>query len=399
VTDLRSVISDISLAKQGMARLEWVRERMPIMRYLKDELAGLMPFENLKIGICLHVEAKTGIWLETLLAGGAKIAITGSPGTTQDEVAAALVNEYDVEVCSKRDETFEEHLEYAAKVLESNPDLIADNGADLHSLIQTKPKFSHLKTKLIGATEETTTGGFRLREELGEQEFPTIVINDSRAKRIIENRYGVGQSVVDGIMRCTNILLGGLKVAVIGYGFCGRGTALCLRNLGAHVTVVELDPLTQLDAHLEGFKVCGLEEAIPAADMIVTVTGRSGILKEDHFDELKDGVILVNAGHFASEIDLKGLHKNAMETKEIRSSIDSFTLKNGRKIFLLAKGNPVNLAGADGNPIEVMDLGLALQTLSLVHLVENSASLKNEAQNVPIEVERKVSEMALDAWT
>ncbi len=253
MSNLRSVISDISLSNQGLARLEWVRERMPIMRHLKENLAESKPFENLKIGICLHVEAKTGIWLETLIAGGAEISITGSPGTTQDDVAAALVNEYGIEVFTKRDETFEEHIEYAAKVLESNPDLIADNGADLHSLIQTNPKFSHLKTKLTGATEETTTGAFRLREELGELTFPTIVINDSRAKRIIENRYGVGQSVVDGIMRCTNILLGGLKAAVVGYGFCGRGTALCLRNLGAHVTVVELDPLTQLDAHLEGW--------------------------------------------------------------------------------------------------------------------------------------------------
>lgn len=395
----KSEIKDISLSNQGLERLEWVRERMPILRHLKEKLTKTKPFKSIKIGICLHVEAKTGIWLETLTAGGAKISITGSPGTTQDEVAATLVKDYGVEVFAKRGETFEDHLKYAEKVLESNPDLIADNGADLHALLNTNPKFSHLKTKLIGATEETTTGGFRLREEFGEQKFPTIVINDSRAKRIIENRYGVGQSVVDGIMRCTNILLGGLKVAVIGYGFCGRGTALCLRNLGAHVTVVEIDLLTQLDALLEGFKVVNLNEAIAENDLIITVTGRSDILKKEHFEKLKDGAILANAGHFASEIDLEDLKEITEKHKDVRQNIESFQLKNGNKIFLLSKGNPVNLAGGDGNPIEVMDLGLALQTLSLMHLVENADSMKNEPQNVPFEVEREVSKMALKAWT
>ena len=396
---MNSEIADISLAGKGLERLEWVRERMPIMRVLKKQLAETKPFENLKIGICLHVEAKTGIWLETLIAGGAKISITGSPGTTQDEVAAALVKEYGVEVFAKRDETFEDHLSYAEKVLEFDPDLIADNGADLHALINTNSKSSHLKTKLIGATEETTTGGFRLREDFGEQAFPTIVINDSRAKRIIENRYGVGQSVVDGIMRCTNILLGGLKVAVIGYGFCGRGTAICLRSLGAHVTVVELDPLTKLDALLEGFKLGDLDEAIVQNDLIVTVTGRTGILSKEHFQTLKDGAILVNAGHFASEIDVESLAAISLRRKEIRPNVESFELEIGNKVFLLSKGNPVNLAGGDGNPIEVMDLGLALQTLSLVHLVENADSMKKESQNVPFDIERKVSEMALDVWT
>jgi len=395
----KSEITDISLSNEGLKRLEWVRERMPILRHLKDELAKTKPFESIKIGICLHVEAKTGIWLETLLAGGAEISITGSPGTTQDEVAATLVKKYGIEVFARREETLEDHLNFAEKVLESNPDLIADNGADLHALISTNPKFSHLKTKLIGATEETTTGGFRLNEEFGEQTFPTIVINDSRAKRIIENRYGVGQSVVDGIMRCTNILLGGLKVAVIGYGFCGRGTAICLRNLGSHVTVVEIDPLTQLDALLEGFKVVDLDEAIAENDLIVTVTGRSGVLKKEHFIKLKDGAILANAGHFASEMDIEALFEISEKHTKIRPHIESFEFKNGDKLFLLSKGNPVNLAGGDGNPIEVMDLGLALQTLSLIHLIENANSMNNKSQNVPSSVERVVSKMALKAWT
>lgn len=399
MSNLQAEIADISLAEKGLERLDWVRERMPILRHLKEQLAIRKPFDSLHIGICLHVEAKTGIWLETLTAGGAKISITGSPGTTQDEVAAALVEKYGVQVFAKREETYEDHLLYAEKVLEQKPDLIADNGADLHFLIHQNPKFTHLKSTLIGATEETTSGGYRLREELIEQVFPTIVINDSRAKRIIENRYGVGLSVVDGIMRCTNVLINGLRIAVIGYGYCGRGVAICLRNLGAHVTVVELDPLTQLDAHLEGFKVAELDQAISQNDMIVTVTGRSGILKKEDFGKLKDGAILVNAGHFEFEMDIAGLRQVAQSYKQIRRNIESFQLDNGKKIFLLTRGNPVNLAGGDGNPIEVMDLGLALQTLSLLHLVEHSKSMKNEPQNVPFEVESEVSKMALKAWT
>ena len=391
-------IEDISLAEKGLETLIWTRERMPIMRHLQKELARTKPFEGLKIGICLHVEPKTAVWLETLLAGGAKISITGSPGTTKDETAAALVKEFGVGVFAKNGETFEDHLRYCEKVLEFDPDLIADNGGDLHALIQTEEKFTHLKTKLIGANEETTTGGFRLREEIGELPFPTIVINDSRAKRIIENRYGVGQSVVDAIMRSTRMLVGGLKVAVVGYGYCGRGTALCLKSLGARVTVVEIDPLTQLDALLEGFDLADLDEAVTENEMIVTVTGRSGILTKEHFEKLRPGTILANAGHFEFEMDVAGLREMARRQKRVSPDIESFELENGRRIFLLGKGNPINLSAGDGNPIEVMDLGLALQTLSLVYHTKKADKLKNEPQNVPFEVEREVSEMALKAW-
>jgi adenosylhomocysteinase len=396
---MQAEIRDLSLAARGLERLNWVRQRMSILAHLKTEMLARKPFESLHIGICLHVEAKTGVWIETLLAGGATVSITGSPGTTQDEVAAALVSEYGVQVFAKRNETFDDHLRFAELVLDGRPDLIVDNGADLHFLIANNSKHQHLKTSVIGATEETTSGGFRLREELVERFFPTIVINDSRAKRIIENRYGVGLSVVDGIMRCTNILLGRVNLAVIGYGYCGRGVAICLRNLGAHVTVVETDPLTQLDAFLEGFSVADLDRAIETSDLLVTVTGRPGVLKQEDFLKLRDGAILVNAGHFEFEIDVAGLREMSLKTLQIRDNIESFELENGKTIFLLTRGNPVNLAGGDGNPIEVMDLGLALQTLSLEHLVKHANSLTKEPQNIPSEVEREVSKMALAAWT
>ncbi len=389
-----SKIADISLADEGRKRLAWTRTRMPILSRLSSQFAVLKPFAGLKIGICLHVEPKTAVWMEVLKAGGAEISITGSPGTTDDATAAFLAKQ-GLSVFTRRDETFEDHLQFARMVLDSNPDLIADNGADLHQLIESD--YSSVKSNLIGATEETTSGGFRLREDIAPQDFATIVINDSRAKRIIENRYGVGQSVVDAIMRSTNALIGGLKACVIGYGYCGRGVALCLKSLGARVTVVELDPLTRLDALLEGFDVASKEEALEKSDLIVTVTGRDGTLVKEDFGLIRNGAIVANAGHFEFEIDVEGLTESA-ECEQLTANIDKFTLQNGNEIFLLAKGRPVNLAAGDGNPIEVMDLGLALQSLSLKYLVEKRDLVKNGPQNVPGEVEREVSELAFEAW-
>jgi len=397
MSDFKIAAADLS--DQGMDRIAWARQNMPILRSIKNRFAVEKPFERLKIGICLHVEAKTGVWLEALIAGGAEIAITGSPGTTQDEVAAALVSEYGVGVYGWRSETFEEHIENAIKVLETQPDLIADNGADLHHLLYRGDRFSSLKQSIIGATEETTTGANRLREEIQQPDFSTLIINDTMAKRIVENRYGVGISVLDGIMRSTNILLAGKKITVVGYGYCGLGVAQRLRGAGAHVTVVDKDPLTQLEAHLEGFNTAALEDAIVSADMVVTVTGRPGVLSGEHFEMMKDGVILCNAGHFEYEMDIPSLKSMADNVQAIRPNIDQFTLTSGRNVFLLARGNPINLAAGDGNPIEVMDLGLALQSLSLEYLVKHADKLSKVPQTVPYEVETAVAKATLAAWT
>ena len=392
-------IKDINLFESGRDRVAWARHHMPIMRSLVDRFAAEQPFKGLKIGICLHVEAKTGVWLEALSAGGAQIAITGSPGTTQDDVAACLVKDQGISVYSWRDESRDDHLESCKRVLDSQPDLIADNGADLHHLLYEDDTYKSLRTSIIGATEETTTGANRLREEIPAPDFSTLIINDTMAKRIVENRYGVGISVVDGIMRTTNVLLGGKNITVIGYGYCGLGVAQRLRGTGAHVTVVDKDPLTRLEAHLEGFKTTKLEESLVDADVVVTVTGRQGILSTEHFELMKDGVILCNAGHFEFEMDVAALRKLCVSQHAIRHNIEQLTTETGRNYFLLARGNPVNLAGGDGNPIEVMDLGLALQTLSLEHNVLHGEKLANEPQNVPFEVEQLVAQAALDAWT
>ena len=399
MADFTYEIEDIGLVQQGLKRIEWVRERMPVLRGIKADFSRTRPFAGLRIGICLHVEAKTAVWLEALTAGGAEIAITGSPGTTQDEVAAALVAEYGVQVFARKNETYEQHLDYAARVLATGPDLVADNGADIHMLALANPGFSAAKSKIIGATEETTTGGFRLREEITGHVFPTIVINDSRTKRIIENRYGVGQSVVDGIMRCSNLLIGGRRATVIGYGYCGQGIARALRGLGAHITVVDIDPIALLEAHTEGYRTAELEQALPASDFVITVTGRPNALKREHLDLLKDGAVLCNAGMFETEIDLPGLRDQSLASSLIMPHIRQYRLNNGKTIYLLGEANSVNLSAGDGNPIEIMDLGLSLQSLSLAHIAANSRSLPTGPQNVPVEIQNDVAVRTLRAWT
>ncbi len=398
MTSSKHKIKDIDLSDAGKDRVDWARANMPILRALKERLAKEQPFKGHKIGICLHVEAKTGVWLDTLIAGGARIAITGSPGTTQDDTAAYLVRDMGVEVFAWRDETFAEHMENAERVLDAQPSLIADNGGDLHYLLSSQDKFRALSQSLRGATEETTTGANRLRETLPPFNFPTIIINDTMAKRIVENRYGVGISVVDGIMRTTNIMLGGKSVLVIGYGYCGQGVAQRLRGLGAHVTVVDHEPLVQLEAHLEGFNTGTLDACIVAADIVVTVTGRDGVLQPDHYEQMKDGVIVCNAGQNASELSAEDLYEMAQDVRTLRPDIEQLTLSSGKKIFLLARGNLINLAGGDGNPIEVMDLGLALQTLSLECLALRSETLECKPQTVPQDIERATTRAALEAW-
>lgn len=390
-------IEDLALADAGSGRVIWARRNMPILAAIKRRLTEEKPFAGHKIGICLHVEAKSAVWIETLMAGGAEISITGSPGSTQDDTAAYLVRDKNAAVFAWRGETFADHMNNASRVLETQPTVIADNGGDLHQLLSTEAH-QKLRDSILGATEETTTGANRLREELPAFDFPTVVINDTMAKRIIENRYGVGLSVVDGIMRTTNILIAGKTVVVIGYGFCGSGVAQRLRGLGAHVKVVDTSPLAQLEAHLEGFPTGGLESLLPEADIVITVTGRTHAVKREHFDYMKDGVVLCNAGQNYFEMDLDSLDEMAVGRETIRPNIEQLTLETGKTFFLLARGNLINLAGGDGNPIEVMDLGLALQTLSLERIVKDVGSLPHGPQTVPWDIEQATLRAALNEY-
>lgn len=391
-------IKDISLAPEGRQRISWARANMPILCGIGEHFAESRPFENLKISICLHVEAKTAVWLEVLQAGGAEIAVTGSPGTTQDDTAAALVADQGIHVFSRRDESFEDHLSYCRSILSFGPDLIADNGGDMHRLLAEDPLYKETASNMLGATEETTTGARLIREEIALLNFPTLVINDTEAKRLIENRYGVGSSVVDGLMRATNIMLHGKAAIVIGYGFCGSGVAQRLRGMGAHVTVVDASPMRRLEAHLEGFNTADLADALPSADMVITVTGHPGILKAEQFELMKDGALIANAGHFASEVDVAALKGMASEVLAIREKIDAYALKGGKTIYLAADANPINLAAGDGNPIEVMDLGLAMQALSLAKLAGDKTGLEIGPQCVPRDIEDEVARRALESW-
>jgi adenosylhomocysteinase len=391
-------IKDISLSDSGKDRIDWARNNMPILQAIRKRLIVEQPFKGHKIGICLHVEAKSGVWIETLMAGGAEVAITGSPGTTQDDTAAYLAKEMGVEVFAWRSESFEEHMENAKRVLDTQPTIIADNGGDLHYLLHADAAYKDLLNSIVGATEETTTGANRLREELPPFDFPTIIINDTMAKRIVENRYGVGISVVDGIMRTTNIMLGGKTVVVIGYGYCGQGVAQRLRGLGAHVTVVDTAPLAQLEAHLEGFNSGDLEDVLASADIVLTVTGRDAAIRKEHFALMKDGAVLCNAGQNSSEIEIDSLREMVATERTLRPNVEELVFDSGKKVFLLAKGNLINLAGGDGNPIEVMDLGLALQTLSLECIALGTKTLRNDPQTVPHEIEQATVKVALKEW-
>ncbi|WP_392342085.1 adenosylhomocysteinase (plasmid) [Phaeobacter sp. BS23] len=392
-------LSNSDLIASGEKRIAWARAHMPILAGLKARFEKERPFEGLIIGICLHIEAKTGVWLDALTAGGARIVITGSPGSTQNDTLAALNAYENIRALGHRDETFEDHLTYCHQILEEEPDLIADNGADLHNLIAIDPKHAGLKATIRGATEETTTGGFRLREDMEPFGFATWIINDTEAKQIVENRYGVGSSVVDGLMRATNVMLHGKRIAVIGYGFCGSGVAMRLRGMGARVVVIDRDPMRQLEAHLEGFDTADLHDALAAAEVVITVTGREDVLDADALSRLRDGCILANAGHFATEINILALHDMAHDIVDIRDQIKQITLTDGRRIFLLSNGNLVNLAAGDGNPIEVMDLGLALQSLSLERLAKEGRDTEPGAHRVPYDIERLVAKLSLEAWT
>lgn len=370
------------------ARVEWAREHMPVLAAIRQKLETERPFEGLGIGICLHIEPKTAVLVETLRAGGAEIALTGSPGTTQDDVAGALAAS-GVRVYGRRSDGTAAHRSNILGVLEHRPQLLLDNGADL---------VAALDYEVTGATEETTTGANRLREELsGNVAFPVIVINDSPLKSIVENQYGVGQTVVEGFMSLTNEAIPGRRFAVLGYGWCGRGIARSLRSFGARVGVVELDPIRALEAALDGMEVLELTEALAWGQVFLTVTGRPGVLGVEQFEAMSDGAILANAGHFSWEMDLDGLRELATGRREVGAAIERFALPSGKHLYLLARGEMLNLAGAGGNPIETMDLGLSLQALSLARLTTAAEKLPKGPHPVPADINDEVARRMLDA--
>lgn len=376
-----------SPAQIGLLKTRWAELHLRLLDRLRQEFRGAQPFANLTIGICLHVEPKTAVLCSVLREGGAEVVLTGSPGTTQDEVAAALQST-GIQVFSRKQDDAAIHLKNIRRVLEFKPHLLLDNGADLIATLVENPG----PHRVFGATEETTTGGNRLREQLRDRvPFPVIVINDSPLKLIMENEHGVGPTVVEAFMRATNLLVPSKRYTVFGYGSVGRGIARCLRALGGHVSVVEPDPIRALEAALDGMRVTDLEGALVNSEVFFTATGRPGVITGDRIGRLSDGAILANAGHFAWEIDVAELQRQAKTIEPLSEDIELFTLGDGRRIALLAGGEMLNLAGGGGNPIETMDLGLTLQAQSLRHLVEYHKQLPAGAQPVPHDINLSVA--------
>lgn len=393
----RSDILDIGLAKEGHLKIDWVQAHMPVLNRVKEQFVKEQPFAGLRVAICLHLEAKTAYLAKVVQAGGAEVAITGSnPLSTQDDVCAALVED-GITVFARYNpdpDTFKRHL---VKTLETEPHLIIDDGGDLISILHAERQ--DLLANVRGGAEETTTGILRLKalERSSELKFPMIAVNDAYCKYLFDNRYGTGQSVWDGINRTTNLVVAGKTVAVIGYGWCGRGVAMRAKGLGAKVVVCEVDAIKATEAHMDGFTVMPTVEAAKVADYIITVTGNTSVVSREHFAVMKDGAILANAGHFDVEIDVQGLKKMASRKRRVRQNIDEYVFPDGRKVYVLAEGRLVNLAAGDGHPAEIMDMTFALQALSLAYVNEQYKALSNRVHPVPRDIDERVARHKLEA--
>ncbi len=392
---MSSEIRDIGLAESGELKIEWVKRNCDLLRTLEEEFTKTKPFAGKKIALSVHLEAKTAYLCKVLKAGGAEMYVTGSnPLSTQDDVAAALVKA-GLEVHAWYDSTQEEYNHHIREVLKPGPNIIIDDGGDLVHMMHTE--FTDLIPQVIGGCEETTTGILRLEAmaKAGTLQFPMVRVNNAMCKHFFDNRYGTGQSVWDGINRTTNLIVAGKIVVVAGYGWCGKGTAMRAKGLGARVIVTEIDPVKAIEAVMDGFDVMPMKEAAKVGDIFVTVTGCDKVIDEEDFMELKDGAILCNAGHFDCEIDMARLREIAVESKDMRKNIMGYKLSNGRWIFVLGEGRLVNLACGDGHPAEIMDMSFAIQALSAKYLVENAGSLTEKLIDVPKEVDEDVARRKL----
>jgi adenosylhomocysteinase len=391
-------IRDKSLAAQGVSRIAWAMQEMPVLRGLLAELTESKPLAGVAISGCLHITTETANLARTLKAAGADLVLCASnPLSTQDDVAAALVEEYGIPVFAIRGEDTERYYQHIQSALDHKPVITMDDGADLVSELHKTRR--DLLAGMIGGTEETTTGVIRLRAMAKDNalKYPVIAVNDAMTKHLFDNRYGTGQSALDGIIRATNILLAGKTFTVVGYGWCGRGVALRAKGHGAHVIVTEVDPLRALEATMDGYRVMPLMEAAREADFILTVTGDKHVIDRQHMEVMKDGCVLANAGHFNVEINIPALEDMAKEKSRPRQFVDEFSLHDGRTIRLLAEGRLVNLAAAEGHPSAVMDMSFANQVLSAVYMLRQKGSLAPAVHNVPVELDNEIARLKLAA--
>ena len=389
-------IKDISLAEAGKARIEWAARDMPVLASIQERFSAEKPLEGVRIGACMHVTTETANLMRALVASGAQVTLCASnPLSTQDDTAAALVKYYGVDVYAITGEDTETYKRHIDAVVATNPQIVMDDGADLDTALHTR--FTDKLAGVIGGTEETTTGVVRLKamEADGSLGYPVFDINDANTKHFFDNHYGTGQSTLDGIVRATNRLLCGRTMVVSGYGYCGSGLALRAKGMGMDVVVCEVDPLKALEAYMEGYKVMPAAEAAKLADVWVTVTGNCKVIDAPAFENMKDGAILCNSGHFDSEINLVWLEENSVSKVELKPLVDEYTLKDGRKIVVLAQGRLVNLACAEGHPASVMDMSFANQALAAEYLYKHAAELENKVYDVPAQIDDGVARVKL----
>lgn len=389
-------IKDTKLKKSGKLKIEWADRNMPVLESIREDFRKKKPLKGLRIAACLHVTSETANLVRTLKVGGARVTLTASnPLSTQDDVAASLVKDYNIPVFAIKgedDKTYYKHIDAALSI---KPNITMDDGADLISTLHLKKK--KLLDGVIGGTEETTTGVVRLRSmaKEGILQYPIIAVNDSYTKYLFDNRYGTGQSTVDGILRATNILFAGSTVVVAGYGWCGRGFALRAKGLGANVIVTEVDSVKALEAAMDGFRVLPMKEAAPLGELFVTLTGDINVIDIEHFKRMKDGAIVANSGHFDVEINKKGLKKISKLRRKVRPSVEEYTLKNGKKIFLLSEGRLVNLSAAEGHPACVMDMSFANQSKAALYLKQNGKYLGKKVYKLPDEIDIEIARLKL----
>jgi len=392
-------VRDKTLADRGQERMDWAEQNMPVLRSIRRRFEKEKPLKGIPLGACLHVTTETGLLVATLAAGGAEVSLCGSnPLSTQDDVAACLALRHGIATFAIKGEDNQTYYRHIESVLNRKPRITMDDGADLVSMIHSKKR--DLIPGILGGTEETTTGVIRLESLAAEGTlaYPIIAVNNADTKHLFDNRYGTGQSTLDGILRATNLLVAGLRFVICGYGWCGRGVALRARGLGANVIITEVEPVKALEAVMDGYTVMPIGEAVKVADVIVTLTGNKHVLRRDHFPRMKDGVILANAGHFNVEIEIPALKSlSSGPPRRMREFVETFTLSDGRRIHLLGEGRLINLAAAEGHPAMVMDMSFANQALSAEYLTKQGESLSKGVHSVPREIDREIARLKLES--
>jgi adenosylhomocysteinase len=397
-TQVACDIKDISLADLGKRRTEWAFQSMPVLQTIRKQFIKTQPLAGKRVAACLHVTSETANLMITLRDGGASVVLCASnPLSTQDDVAATLVRDYSIPVYAIKGENNDVYYRHLTAAAEHAAHITMDDGADLVSLLHSKRP--DLAANIVGGTEETTTGVIRLRAMAkdGVLKYPIVAVNDALTKHLFDNRYGTGQSTLDGIIRATNILLAGLNVVVVGYGWCGRGVAMRARGLGANVIVTEVDPTKAIEAVMDGYRVMSINEAAVIGDVFVTVTGNKHVIARDHFDRMKNGAILCNSGHFNVEIDLEALAKISSSHRQTREFVEEYSFRDGRRLNVLADGRLINLSAAEGHPASVMDMSFANQALSAEYMVKNHSQLENKVYSVPEDLDKQVARMKLES--